>query len=124
MQHVGVIDQQTFDYLLSALNFQLPTPNFQLLLIIKNNNIMSKITDLLGDKAAYYLDHTCKTIDKSLIHVPSSDTIDRIWIDSDRNIQTLRSLQTILGHGRLANTGYVSILPVDQTLYFWILRLS
>ena len=41
---------------------------------------MSKITDLLGDKAAYYLDHTCKTIDKSLIHVPSSDTIDRIWI--------------------------------------------
>ena len=75
---------------------------------------MSKITDLLGDKAAYYLDHTCKTIDKSLIHVPSSDTIDRIWIDSDRNIQTLRSLQTILGHGRLANTGYVSILPVDQ----------
>ena len=49
---------------------------------------MSKITDLLGDKAAYYLDHTCKTIDKSLIHVPSSDTIDRIWIDSDRNIQT------------------------------------
>ena len=77
---------------------------------------MSKITDLLGDKAAYYLDHTCKTIDKSLIHVPSSDTIDRIWIDSDRNIQTLRSLQTILGHGRLANTGYVSILPVDQDI--------
>ena len=77
---------------------------------------MSKITDLLGDKAAYYLDHTCKTIDKSLIHVPSSDTIDRIWIDSARNIQTLRSLQTILGHGRLANTGYVSILPVDQDI--------
>ena len=75
---------------------------------------MSKITDLLGDKAAYYLDHTCKTIDKSMIHIPSSETIDRIWIDSDRNIQTLRSLQTILGHGRLANTGYVSILPVDQ----------
>ena len=63
---------------------------------------MSKITDLLGDKAAYYLDHTCKTIDKSMIHIPSSETIDRIWIDSDRNIQTLRSLQTILGHGRLA----------------------
>lgn len=77
---------------------------------------MSKITDLLGDKAAYYLDHTCKTIDKSMIHIPSSETIDRIWIDSDRNIQTLRSLQTILGHGRLANTGYVSILPVDQDI--------
>ena len=54
---------------------------------------MSKITDLLGDKAVYYLDHTCKTIDKSMIHIPSSETIDRIWIDSDRNIQTLRSLQ-------------------------------
>lgn len=48
---------------------------------------MSKITDLLGDKAAYYLDHTCKTIDKSMIHIPSSETIDRIWIDSDRNIR-------------------------------------
>lgn len=51
-----------------------------------------------------------------MIHIPSSETIDRIWIDSDRNIQTLRSLQTILGHGRLANTGYVSILPVDQDI--------
>ena len=77
---------------------------------------MSKITDLLGDKVSYYLDHTCKTIDKSMIHVPSPETIDRIWIDTDRNIQTLRSLQTILGHGRLANTGYVSILPVDQDI--------
>lgn len=77
---------------------------------------MTKITDLLGDKAAYYLDHTCKTIDKSFIHVPSADSLDRIWIDSDRNIQTLRSLQAILGHGRLADTGYVSILPVDQDI--------
>lgn len=77
---------------------------------------MSKITDLLGDQSAYYLDHTCKTIDKSLIHIPSPQTIDNVWIDTDRNIQTLRSLQTLLGHGRLANTGYVSILPVDQDI--------
>ena len=75
---------------------------------------MNKIIDLLGNRAEYYLGHTCKTINKSLIHVPSADTIDKVWINSDRNIRTLNSLQTLLGHGRLANTGYVSILPVDQ----------
>ena len=75
---------------------------------------MSKITNLLGDQAAFYLEHTCRTIDKSLIHIPSSSTIDDTWISSDRNIRTLSSIQTLLGHGRLANTGYVSILPVDQ----------
>lgn len=75
---------------------------------------MSKITDLLGDQAGYYLDHTCKTIDKKLIHVPGADIIDRVWLDSDRNVRTLDSLQALYGHGRLANTGYVSILPVDQ----------
>ena len=83
---------------------------------LKTITIMNKIIELLGNQAEYYLNHTCKTIDKSLIHVPSPDTIDKIWIDSDRNIQTLRSLQTLLGHGRLANTGYVSILPVDQDI--------
>ena len=62
------------------------------------------------------MDHTCKTIDKSLIHIPSPDTIDKIWLDSDRNIKVLNSLQSLLGHGRLANTGYVSILPVDQDI--------
>ena len=77
---------------------------------------MSKVVELLRDKACYYLDHTCETIDKSLIHVPSPDTIDKVWIDSDRNIKVLNSLQTLLGHGRLANTGYVSILPVDQDI--------
>ena len=75
---------------------------------------MSHITDLLGDKAGYYLDHTCRTIDKSLIHVPSPDTVDSVWIGTDRNTRTLGSLQALLGHGRLAGTGYVSILPVDQ----------
>ena len=77
---------------------------------------MSKITDLLGDKAGFYLDHTCKTVDKSLLHIPSPTIIDEVWRESDRNIQTLRSLQSILSHGRLANTGYVSILPVDQDI--------
>lgn len=70
--------------------------------------------DLLGKDAGFYLEHICKTIDKSLIHLPSPDAIDRIWAVSDRNIPTLNSLQRIFGHGRLSGSGYVSILPVDQ----------
>ena len=58
---------------------------------------MSKVVELLRDKACYYLDHTCETIDKSLIHVPSPDTIDKIWIDSDRSIRVLNSLQNVVG---------------------------
>lgn len=75
---------------------------------------MENTLSILGKDAEYLLSHKCTTIDKSLIHVPSADTVDKIWMDSDRNIRTLNSLQTLLGHGRLANTGYVSILPVDQ----------
>lgn len=74
----------------------------------------SKITSLLGDKSEYFLNHVCKTIDKSLIHAPSKNIIDNVWTDSDRNIPTLNSLQRLFGHGRLADTGYLSILPVDQ----------
>ncbi|MBS1585619.1 MAG: class I fructose-bisphosphate aldolase [Bacteroidetes bacterium] len=73
-----------------------------------------KIQELLADKAAYYLDHTCSTIDKSSIHVPSPNHVDESWATSNRNTQTLRSINTLLNNGRLANTGYVSILPVDQ----------
>lgn len=76
----------------------------------------SKIISLLGDKSDYYLNHVCKTIDKSLLHLPSPTCVDDVWVNSDRNIQTLNSLQTLLGHGRLANTGYVSILRVDQDI--------
>ncbi len=75
---------------------------------------MSKITDLLGKEAEYYLRHECKTIDKSLLYLPGKDIIERVWLDSDRNIRTIESLQQLYGHGRLAHTGYVSILPVDQ----------
>ena len=77
---------------------------------------MSKVVELLRDKACYYLDHSSESFDLSLIHVESTDRIDKIWIDSDRSIRVLNSLQTLLGHGRLANTGYVSILPVDQDI--------
>lgn len=74
----------------------------------------SKISTLLGDQSDYLLGHTCKTIDKSLIHAPSPDVIDKIWAQSDRNLPTLNNLQRLFSHGRLGNTGYVSILPIDQ----------
>lgn len=78
------------------------------------SSTMSSIENLLGDKAAYLLDHECKTIDKAAIHAPGADFVDRIWTQSNRSIQTLRSLQTMYNHGRLGGSGYVSILPVDQ----------
>ncbi len=74
----------------------------------------NKIQELLGDKAEYYLGHTSTTIDKSSIHIPSPTHLDTVWTQSNRNIQTLRSINALMGNGRLANTGYVSILPVDQ----------
>lgn len=75
---------------------------------------ISKITELLGADAELLLNHTCKTISKENIHLPGGDFVDRLFIPSNRSNQVLRSLQAIYGHGRLANTGYVSILPVDQ----------
>ncbi|NDC40101.1 MAG: class I fructose-bisphosphate aldolase [Chitinophagia bacterium] len=74
----------------------------------------NNIQELLGDKAEYYLGHQCQTIDKATLHTPSANHLDEVWINSNRNIQTLRSLNSILNHGRLAGSGYVSILPVDQ----------
>ena len=75
---------------------------------------MKNIADILDEDAVYYLDYQCKTIDKSRLYQPGPDTVDRIWAESDRNIRTLGNLQRLLSHGRLAGTGYVSILPVDQ----------
>ncbi|MCF8237970.1 MAG: class I fructose-bisphosphate aldolase [Saprospiraceae bacterium] len=74
----------------------------------------SNLQQLLGDQAAYLLDHQCTTIDKSMLHAPGHDFIDRVWTLSNRNNQVLRSLQTLHNHGRLGGTGYLSILPVDQ----------
>ena len=74
----------------------------------------TRITELLGDKAEYLLNHTSTTIDKSKLHLPGADHIDRIWTNSNRNNQVLRSMQQLLGHGRLGNTGYCNIFPVDQ----------
>jgi len=75
---------------------------------------LSKIEKALGNKAGYYLDHKCATIPKESLHLPGPDYIDRIYAPSDRSPRVLASLQRILSTGRLANTGYVSILPVDQ----------
>src|SRR6266496_2438065 len=73
-----------------------------------------KLIELLGDRADYLLNHKCTTIDKSTIHFPSPDHIEKQWINSNRNNQVLRSIQQLLSHGRLADTGYCSIFPVDQ----------
>ena len=72
------------------------------------------IVELLGEDAASLLDHTSTTIERSLLHLPGPDFVDRIYADTDRNNTTLRNLAALFGHGRLAGTGYVSILPVDQ----------
>lgn len=78
--------------------------------------MIAKIEKILGESASYLLEHTSKTIDKSLLHIPGPNIVDEVWKDSDRNLQTLRNYQTLLNHGRLANTGYISILPVDQDI--------
>ncbi len=73
-----------------------------------------KILEILGNKADSLLKHECKTIDKSQLHLPGPDFVDRIFMPSNRNPQVLRSLQQMFNTGRLAGTGYLSILPVDQ----------
>jgi class I fructose-bisphosphate aldolase len=74
----------------------------------------SEIEKQLGTQAKSLLTHVCKTIPKEKLHLPGSDWVDRIFYASDRNPRVLRSLQSLLNHGRLAHTGYLSILPVDQ----------
>ncbi len=74
----------------------------------------SKIQELLGDEAETLLNHTSTTIPKDNIHIPGADFVDRIWLQSDRNPNVLRSLQSLFSNGRLSGTGYLSILPVDQ----------
>ena len=74
----------------------------------------AQIQKRLGPKAKSLLSHVCKTVPKDRLHIPGPDWVDRIFSPSDRNIPVLRSLQALFSHGRLANTGYLSILPVDQ----------
>ena len=76
--------------------------------------MINDIKNLLGAEADSLLNHKCKTVSKDLLHLPGPDFVDRIFIQSDRNTRVLSSLQRLYGTGRLANTGYLSILPVDQ----------
>ena len=75
---------------------------------------MSAAVDYLESDAEDLLTYECKGIDKSKIHLPGPDFVERVLAQSDRNAAVLRNFQTILDHGRLAGTGHVSILPVDQ----------
>ena len=75
---------------------------------------VNRITELLGDRAGYYLEHKCTTVSKEQLHLPGADFIDRVWLASDRPVPVLRNLQALFNQGRLRGTGYLSILPVDQ----------
>ncbi len=75
-----------------------------------------RLEDLLGDDAQDLLDHTCEGITQELLHLPGPDFIQRVVATTDRNPQVLRNLHALYNSGRLAGTGYVSILPVDQGL--------
>src|ERR1051326_6563985 len=75
---------------------------------------INRIEELLGDEARSLLDHKAQTIPKDQLHLPGPDFIDRVVAQSDRSPAVLRSLQSLISNGRLAGTGYVSILPVDQ----------
>ncbi|UQZ87937.1 class I fructose-bisphosphate aldolase [Deltaproteobacteria bacterium Smac51] len=68
----------------------------------------------LGEQAQYLLEHKCQAISAEALCLPGPDYVSRVWEASDRPIPVLRSLQNLFSHGRLANTGYLSILPVDQ----------
>jgi class I fructose-bisphosphate aldolase len=73
-----------------------------------------RIRKILGKDTDDLLSHECITISKNDLHLPGNDFIDRVWKDSDRTPNVLRNMQTIFNNGRLAKTGYLSILPVDQ----------
>jgi fructose-bisphosphate aldolase, class I len=75
---------------------------------------MTQIAQLLGDKADSLLNFKNPKISKDRLHIPGPDFVDRIFVASDRNNRVLANLHRIFSHGRLAHTGYVSILPVDQ----------
>ncbi|HDY69065.1 MULTISPECIES: class I fructose-bisphosphate aldolase [Flavobacteriaceae] len=72
------------------------------------------ITQLLGEKADFYLNHVCEKITKDELQTPSRTSLDKVFTQSNRNPQVLRSLSQLYNHGNLGGTGYLSILPVDQ----------
>jgi class I fructose-bisphosphate aldolase len=75
---------------------------------------MTNIVQLLGDEAEQLMNHRCLGIPKESLHLPGADYVDRVVAMKDRKVGVLRNLQALYGQGRLANTGYLSLLPVDQ----------
>ena len=75
---------------------------------------IENIRQLLGSEAVSLLDYKSVKIPREMLHHPGPDFIERIFLPGDRNIRVLSNLQRLFSHGRLAGTGYVSILPVDQ----------
>ena len=73
-----------------------------------------QIAELIGKEEESLFTHVCKTVRKDQLHLPSPHFVDEVFSSSNRSNQTLRSLQAIFSHGRLAGSGYLSILPVDQ----------
>ncbi|MHC1790696.1 class I fructose-bisphosphate aldolase [Solidesulfovibrio sp.] len=76
--------------------------------------MLDTITGYLGDESESLLTHVCRTIPKASLHLPGPDYLDTIFAQTDRPLPVLRSMAALFGHGRLAGTGYLSILPVDQ----------
>jgi class I fructose-bisphosphate aldolase len=77
------------------------------------SNLTIDVEEILGKEAQGLLEHQAK-VSKEHLHLPGVDFIDRVWVGSDRSPNVLRNMQSLFAHGRLANTGYLSILPVDQ----------
>jgi len=76
--------------------------------------MIDRITELLGDEVAFLLEHRCETIERSRLSLPGPDHVDKVFGLSDRNNRVLQNLHRLYHTGRLAGTGYLSILPVDQ----------
>lgn len=81
---------------------------------IKELKGIDKIQAFLGEDSEYLLGHKCTTISRKNLYLPGPGYIDEVFVQNDRSPAVIRNLQTILNHGRLGGTGYVSILPVDQ----------
>src|SRR5215208_6192296 len=80
----------------------------------REGSALSRIEELLGEDGRALLDFNAPKISRDSLQAPGPDFVDRVWSQSDRSPQVLRSLQSLFDHGRLAGTGYLSILPVDQ----------
>ena len=81
---------------------------------MEDSIMAKKIEEILGEEAKELLEYKCNTISKEELHLPGPDFVDRILSSSDRSSNVLRNLQMVINNGRLAGTGYLSILPVDQ----------